>query len=83
MLGSAWFFRAYFLDRSGQNRATAMQYYNSIVEVLEWGARTWHDVPTSDRGYIFQKTFVRAIKRIRMGAYLSVSSHVSDMRWVT
>ncbi|KAI0718899.1 TPR-like protein [Cerioporus squamosus] len=67
----AWFFRAYFVDRSGQDKATAMQYYNSIVDVLEWGARTWHDVPNSDRGYIFQKTFVRAIKRIRMAAYLS------------
>ncbi len=53
-----------------------MQYYNSIVEVLEWGASTWHDVPNSERGYIFQKTFVRAIKRIRMAAYLSVSSHL-------
>ena len=59
-----------------------MQFYNSIVEVLEWGAATWADVPSADRGYIFQKTFVRAIKRIRMGAYLSVSSHVFDMRWV-
>ena len=49
-----------------------MQYYNSIVDVLEWGATTWHDVPTSDRGVIFLKTFVRAIKRIRLEAYLSV-----------
>ena len=49
-----------------------MQYYNSVVDVLEWGASTWHDVPTSDRGVIFLKTFVRAIKRIRMEAYLSV-----------
>ena len=69
---SAWFLRAYFADRSGQNKTVAMQYYNSIVDVLEWGAKTWHDVPTSDRGVIFLKTFVRAVKRIRMEAYLSV-----------
>ncbi|KAI1794019.1 TPR-like protein [Ganoderma leucocontextum] len=67
----AWFLRAYFADRSGQSKTVAMQYYNSIVDVLEWGARTWHDVSTSDRGVIFLKTFVRAIKRIRMETYLS------------
>ncbi|KAM5536003.1 hypothetical protein V8D89_010261 [Ganoderma adspersum] len=67
----AWFLRAYFADRSGQSKTVAMQYYNSIVDVLEWGATTWHDVPTSDRGVIFLKTFVRAIRRIRLEAYLS------------
>lgn len=56
-----------------------MQYYNSIVDVLEWGATTWHDVPTSDRGVIFLKTFVRAIRRIRLEAYLSVSLAVAGV----
>ncbi|PIL31505.1 transporter [Ganoderma sinense ZZ0214-1] len=67
----AWFLRAYFADRSGQSKTVAMQYYNSIVDVLEWGAKTWHGVPTSDRGVIFLKTFVRAIRRIRLETYLS------------
>ena len=49
-----------------------MQFYNSIVDVLEWGAATWADVPSSDRGHIFHKTFVRAVRRIRMEAYLGV-----------
>ena len=68
----AWFLRAYFADRSGQSKTVGMQYYNSIVDVLEWGAETWRDVPMSDRGVIFLKTFIRAIKRIRLEAYLSV-----------
>ncbi|KAI0756530.1 TPR-like protein [Daedaleopsis nitida] len=67
----AWFLRAYFAHKSGQSIDVAMQYYNSVVDVLEWGARTWHDVPTSDRGYIFLKSYIRATKRIRMEAYLS------------
>ncbi len=74
----AWFLRAYFADRSGQSKTVALQYYNSIVDVLEWGAKTWHDVPTSDRGVIFLKTFVRAIKRIRLEAYLSVRFAIVD-----
>ena len=80
---SAWFFRAYITHESGRDLDTAVQWYGNILDVLDWGAERWKDVPNADRGYIFQKTFVRAIKRIRMGAYLSVSSHVSDMRWVT
>ena len=76
----AWFLRAYFADRSGQSKTVAMQYYNSIVDVLEWGATTWHDVPTSDRGVIFLKTFVRAIRRIRLEAYLSVGFVIVDVR---
>lgn len=50
-----------------------MQYYNNVVHVLEWGAKEWHDVPTSDKGYSFLKTYVRAIKRIRLTGYLAVS----------
>ncbi len=43
-----------------------------MIDVLEWGAEKWKDVPSDDRGYIFQKTFVRAIKRLKMDAYLGV-----------
>lgn len=78
-LSRAWFLRAYFADRSGQSKTVALQYYNSIVDVLEWGATTWHDVPTSDRGVIFLKTFVRAIRRIRLEAYLSVRFAIADV----
>ena len=31
-----------------------MQYYNNAVDVLEWGAATWADVPSAERGYVFQ-----------------------------
>ena len=76
----AWFLRAYFADRSGQSKDVAMQYYNAIVDVLEWGLQEWKDVPNADRGYVFQKTFVRAVKRIRMAAYLNVRpSGASDL----
>ena len=56
-----------------------MQFYNSIVDVLEWGAATWADVPSAERGYVFQKTFVRAVRRIRMEAYLAVRERASPI----
>ncbi|OSD06163.1 TPR-like protein [Trametes coccinea BRFM310] len=66
----AWFLRAYFAHRSGSSISLALQSYNNILDVLDWGSRTWHDVPTSDRGVIFQKTYIRAIRRLKMDAYL-------------
>ncbi|KAI0830788.1 TPR-like protein [Trametes gibbosa] len=65
-----WFIRAYLAHRSGESLSLALQHYNNIIEVLEWGAQIWHDVPSSDRGYIFQKTFIRGIRRFKMEAYL-------------
>ena len=56
-----------------------MQFYNSIVDVLEWGAATWADVPSAERGYVFQKTFVRAVRRLRMEAYLAVRERASPI----
>ena len=56
-----------------------MEYYNSIVDVLDWGAATWPDVPSAERGYMFDKTFVRAVRRIRMEAYLGVRAHASPL----
>ncbi|KAI0375480.1 TPR-like protein [Pilatotrama ljubarskyi] len=74
----AWFLRAYFAHRSGESEDLALQYYNNVVDVLEWGVRTWHDVPTADRGFIFQRTFIRGIKRLRMEAYLAALKQSED-----
>ncbi|CDO73147.1 hypothetical protein BN946_scf185007.g202 [Trametes cinnabarina] len=62
----------------GAGHANALQYYNSILAVLDWGSRTWHDVPTADRGVIFQKTYIRAIRRLKMDAYLGALKHAED-----
>ncbi|KAI8981187.1 hypothetical protein BD414DRAFT_92827 [Trametes punicea] len=74
----AWFLRAYFAHRSQESRALALQYYNNVLDVLDWGARTWQDVPTSERGSIFQRTFIRAIRRLKMDAYLGALKDSED-----
>ncbi|KAI0639883.1 TPR-like protein [Trametes polyzona] len=73
-----WFIRAYLAQNSGESIELALQHYNNIMEVLEWGARTWHDVPSADRGYIFQKTFIRAIRMFRLQAYLQALKSSED-----
>ncbi|KAJ2996871.1 hypothetical protein NUW54_g7190 [Trametes sanguinea] len=74
----AWFLRAYFAHRSRSSLSLALQYYNDVLDVLDWGARTWHDVPTADRGVIFQKTYIRAIRRLKMDAYLGALKEAED-----
>ena len=51
----------------------AMEYYSRIIEVLQWGAHTWRDVPMEDRGVIFEKTFIRGAKRLKLTAMHAVS----------
>ncbi|KAH9858277.1 TPR-like protein [Lenzites betulinus] len=66
----AWFMRAYLAHRTQESLTLALQHYNNIIEVLEWGAELWKDVPISEKGYIFQKTFIRGIRHFKMEAYL-------------
>ena len=44
----------------------AHETYTSIIELLEWGRREWPNVPKEDRGVVFEKTFIRAIKKVRL-----------------
>ncbi|OBZ78588.1 Small glutamine-rich tetratricopeptide repeat-containing protein beta [Grifola frondosa] len=75
------FLKAYFLDYSGDSVETAIQFYDHAISILEWERRKWHDVPMSDRGVIFEKTFIRCVKRMRMEAYRNLSKiHVAVLR---
>jgi hypothetical protein len=49
------------------------QFYRQAIEVLEWGARQWKDVPKDDRGAIFEPTFVRGIKKLYIKSLMRVS----------
>lgn len=43
-----------------------------VLDVLEWGRTTWKDVPSVDRGVIFNDTFVRGVRSMLLQAMLSV-----------
>lgn len=70
---SGWVMRAFMTAMFMQEYGTAVQYLGSALSVLEWGLETWKDVPTDDRGAIFQPTFVRGIRRAYLDSYLGVS----------
>lgn len=51
----------------------AFEMYNNALELIEWGRKKWPNVPDSDKGVIFKKTFIRAIKRLHLGLMHAVS----------
>lgn len=55
-----------------QDYKSAVEFYRSAITVLEWGLVVWKDVSQEDRGAIFALTFVRAIRRFLIEAYMVV-----------
>lgn len=54
------------------NIDAAMEFYNSAVEVLEWGRQVWRDEPKENRGVVFENSFVRGVKHLRLEAVMKV-----------
>lgn len=55
-----------------QQYVTAIELYRQAVEILEWGRQKWNDVPSDDRGSMFDLTYIRAIKRMYITALIEV-----------
>ncbi|EIN10949.1 hypothetical protein PUNSTDRAFT_133010 [Punctularia strigosozonata HHB-11173 SS5] len=60
-----------FLTGGLQNDVkTQVEFYSKVLHVLEWGQRTWKNVPPTDRGTIFDHTFVRGVRDLHLEAYM-------------
>src|ERR1700683_373815 len=70
-LTSGWFMRA-FVSSSTNQHVTAVELYRRAVEILQWGQRKWKDVPSDDKGSIFEPTYIRGVKRFYMTALMEV-----------
>ncbi|KAL6307637.1 TPR-like protein [Sparassis latifolia] len=66
-----WVLQALFSSKGNVSHEHALSLYKSAISILEWGAKTWKYARTADRGVIFEKTFIRGVKRLRMEAYLA------------
>lgn len=64
--------QAYLRSAFMQDHKSALQYYGSALSVLEWGRKTWENVPATERGAIFQPTFATAIRRFYIESYQAV-----------
>lgn len=70
---SGWVVRAFSANRPGADPRLYLASYDSALEILDWG-RTgpWKNVSTRDKGIVFENHFVRAMRRMRLDAFMSV-----------
>lgn len=55
------------------NNKLALEYFTRAEEVLKWGSNLWEKVSAKNRGVVFEKTFIRAVSRMRLKAMHEVS----------
>ncbi|KAJ7492236.1 hypothetical protein FB451DRAFT_522879 [Mycena latifolia] len=67
----AWMMRG-FLDSNMGALTSGVEFYQRILDLLEWGRRTWPNVASEDRGVIFEASFVRGIRRLHLPAVMNL-----------
>lgn len=72
MLNRAWLMRGFMEDKLKNNIETALEFYTSALDVLQWGKELWKDVSFDDKGAVFRETFMRGIKCRRLEALIGV-----------
>ncbi|KAI0666285.1 hypothetical protein C8Q78DRAFT_464630 [Trametes maxima] len=65
-----WIMRAFIQDSLTDDTDAALDFYASAMEVLRWGIARWPDVPIKDKGAIFQESFLRSVKCLRLDALM-------------
>ncbi|KAM5532752.1 hypothetical protein V8D89_013549 [Ganoderma adspersum] len=66
----AWITRGFMEDKFKNNIETALEFYTSALDVLQWGKELWKDVSFDDKGAVFRETFMRGIKCMRLEAFI-------------
>ncbi|OCH88774.1 TPR-like protein [Obba rivulosa] len=65
-----WIMNGFLAVQGNEEHGVALRRFDNAISVLEWGAAKWKDVSSEDRGEIFERTFIRTVKVLRMRAYL-------------
>lgn len=54
------------------NNEAALEFYTSALDLLQWGKELWKDVAFTDKGAVFQPTFIRGVKCLRLDVIMTV-----------
>ena len=60
------------------SKAVQVEFLSRALEVLEWGQEAWRDVPTADRGCIFEHTFIRGVRSMHLEALMDAYNEDSS-----
>ncbi|EIW64992.1 uncharacterized protein TRAVEDRAFT_68650 [Trametes versicolor FP-101664 SS1] len=74
----AWIMQGFFKDHISNDFVTALDFYNTAIEVLQWGTALWRDVSTEWKGAIFQASFLRGVKCLRLDTLAKAHSRHCD-----
>lgn len=64
--------RGFFENSLQINPVAALDYYERAIEIIEWGRQVCRNVSKDDRGVIFEATFLRGVKSLRLDAAMKV-----------
>ncbi|KAJ2927281.1 hypothetical protein H1R20_g9810, partial [Candolleomyces eurysporus] len=59
-----WIFTAWHRSQHLGHFDLSRKMFMNALEVLEWGRNQWPDIPMKDRGFIFERRFIRSVKTI-------------------
>ncbi|KAI1798214.1 hypothetical protein LXA43DRAFT_1107045 [Ganoderma leucocontextum] len=68
---SGWIMRAFLEERLKGNVETALDFFTSALDLLQWGKELWKDVSFEDKGEVFQPAFIHGVKCLRLEALLT------------
>ncbi|KII91507.1 hypothetical protein PLICRDRAFT_105000 [Plicaturopsis crispa FD-325 SS-3] len=65
-----WILRGFVQGALKNDQNVAVEFLTCAVDVLNWGRRVWKDVHRDNRGAIFDTSFVRGVRHMRLQAYM-------------
>jgi hypothetical protein len=60
------------------NYVAQVEMYSRCIEILEWGQKAWANISCEKRGSVFEHTFVRGIRAMRLEALMEVCQLAFD-----
>ncbi|THU96943.1 hypothetical protein K435DRAFT_663527 [Dendrothele bispora CBS 962.96] len=66
----SWIMRGFIDGSLRDNHTIKMELLSSAVKVIKWGQKEWADVSVSDRGVMFQDSFLRGVQRLYFEAII-------------
>lgn len=62
-----------------RNHVAEVEFFGQAIEILKWGRSIWKNVPKSQRGAIFEETFLFGARSLYLEAYVKVRPRVGCM----
>ncbi|KAK0446162.1 hypothetical protein EV421DRAFT_1792770 [Armillaria borealis] len=65
-----WIMRGFMGEKLNHDLAMKVEYLSRALEVLEWGRKTWSQIPKASRGAVFEDTFIRGVRNMYLTALM-------------